>query len=93
MAYDKYKSASAVDTSSSDVISTEHDALWIGSNAGGTGGSNGDLKVKMVKDSGYVTFKGVPSGTLMPIEVAEIVDADTKVSEIVSLESGKRWST
>ena len=90
MAYDKYRSASAIPTG---TVTAEHDALWIGSNAGGTGGSAGDLKVKMAKDDHTVTFKGVPSGTLLPIEVKEIVDADTKCSEIVGLESGERWST
>jgi hypothetical protein len=89
MAYDKYRSATELGTGS---ITTEHDALWVGSNTGGTGGTDGDLKVKLVKDDTAVTFKGISDGTLLPIEVKEIVDADTKCSEIVSLESGERWS-
>tara|TARA_R100000152_G_C6782215_1_gene219085 strand:+ start:11907 stop:12179 length:273 start_codon:yes stop_codon:yes gene_type:complete len=90
MAYDKYRSATELGTGS---ITAEHDGLWIGSDSSGTGGSTGDLHVKLAKDDTAVTFKGVPTGTLLPIEVKEIIDATTKCGDIVGLESGERWST
>ena len=97
MAYDKYTSAAGVpnsDGSNDFTMTTEHDALWVGkNNTGGGSGDSGDLKCTLAKDSTPVLFKGVPSGTLLPIEVKTIEGTVTKVGDIVSLESGKRWST
>ena len=89
MAYEKYVSAAELSTG---TITAKHDGLWIGSNSSGTGGSNGDLKVKLAKDDAAVTFKGIPTGTFLPIEVKEIIDADTKCGDIVGLESGQ-WTS
>ena len=89
MAYSKYTSATEITTG---TITAEHDALWVGANTGGSG-KGGELKVTMADDTTAVMFKGVADGEFLPIEVKEIVAADTGCSAIVALESGERWST
>lgn len=89
MAYDKYVSATELGVGS---ITAQHDALWVGLKTGGTGGATGELKCTLAKDTTAVTFAGLDDGTLLPIEVKDIDDANTKCSEIVGLESGERWS-
>lgn len=47
-------------------------------------GGAGDMKVDMA-DGGTVTFKSIPSGTILPIRVSRVYSTDTSASEIIGL--------
>jgi hypothetical protein len=48
-------------------------------------GSTGDIKVDMAETGTAVIFVGVPAGTLLPISVTRIYDADTTASSILAI--------
>ena len=88
MAYDKYRSATAITTEGSDH-GVEHDAVWVGTADAGTAG---DINVIFAKDSTAVVLKNVPEGTLLPFEIKQFVVSSTTMTDFVGLESGERWS-
>lgn len=73
-AADPARGASAVTASDSTAVSFR--ALYIG--------SGGDVAVTM-RDGGDVTFVGVPTGSILPIQVRKVKSTGTTATSIVGL--------
>jgi hypothetical protein len=47
-------------------------------------GGAGDLAVKMIADGSTVTFKGVPAGSILPVQVNTIMATGTTATSILA---------
>lgn len=48
-------------------------------------GGAGDLTVKSDTTAAAVTFKNVPAGTLLPIEVVRVMSTNTTATDIIAI--------
>tara|TARA_Y100000310_G_scaffold239557_1_gene243186 strand:- start:3080 stop:3346 length:267 start_codon:yes stop_codon:yes gene_type:complete len=71
------ENAAAVTPADDTDLATSSRALWIG--------TAGDVEVDMVGGETEVVFSSVPAGTLLPIRVSRVRDANTTASNIVAV--------
>lgn len=64
-------------TKSDTQMTTQCRAIYVG--------TSGDLAVKFSGDGTAITFKNVPSGTLLPLSATHIMSTNTTASDIVAL--------
>lgn len=67
----------AASVTKSDSTEVKFRALYIG--------GAGDVAVKMFGDSGAVTFKAVPVGTILPVAVKRVMSTNTDATLIIGL--------
>ena len=67
----------AVTPSNTTVLPDGVRAVWVG--------GTGDLAVTMSGDTAAVTLSGVPTGTLLPIQVSKVMSTNTTATLIVAL--------
>lgn len=71
------QNAAAIVKSDSTVFSPPTIGVWVG--------TTGDVAVRMYGSQTNVTFKNVPSGTMLPIQVDQVLSTGTGALDIVRL--------
>lgn len=64
-------------TKSDSALATACRAVWVG--------TTGDVALKFPGNSTAVTFKNVPSGTLLPFAASHVMSTNTTASDFVAL--------
>lgn len=80
-----YHSANATVSAHSAFIVTKSDTTIIPTTRGLYIGGGGDLNVVMSDDENTVLFSAVPQGTILPIQVIQVLATNTTATLIVAL--------
>lgn len=70
------RSAAAIVKSDSTVLG-DNRGVWIG--------TGGDVALILIDDSIALTYKNVPSGTLLPMSVKKVMSTNTTASDMILL--------
>lgn len=80
-----YRSSNATVSAHSAFVVTPSDSTVIPTTRGLYVGGTGNLSVVMAEDQNTVLFSAVPAGTILPIQVTQVLDTDTTATLIVAL--------